>query len=265
MKASTEADLRKEDVLSRLEALSVYRALRNANPKIKNDIKKLKTELVSGLSRHDRISGIWFLNVFKKVIEVRSKNVSLEMLQASYKTKDKEQIAKKLIAYYSNYGIAVGTILGASGGLFGFITAAYATFGELACLAYFQLCLLYDLSVLYESPMDKANNLEVYRLIKAAFGLSNQELENDKIDELVDKGAKLIEEKLLKNDSQVFSGLLKNLGAAILHKAAKNLLAKLIPLVGVLSGALVCITTDYHAVRSVGKRAIKFYNGQSIN
>lgn len=250
----------KDEKLTKFQTMNIYKAFKSANPKIKIEIKKLKGEIVHGLSRHDRLSGFWFLNVFKKVMESRSKIVTLEALQEGYKTQDKEIISKKLVAHYSNYGIATGAILGSSGGLLGFLTAAYATFGEIACLTYFQLCLIYDLSVLYERPIDKSNNLELYRVLKSAFGISEQDLSNGKVDKLVDKGSKLLEEKLLKNDAQVLQGILKNLGAAILHKAPKNLLAKVIPLLGAFSGALVCTTTDYQAMKVLGKRTVKIYS-----
>ena len=252
--------IKKEDILTKFEAFEVFRAIKKSNPKIKQEIKKLRKELVSGLSRHDRLSGIWFLNLFKKVVESRSKTISLESLEAAYKTKDKEIIARKLIAYYSNYGIAVGAILGSSGGFLGFLTAAYATFGEIACLSYFQLSLIYDLSVLYERPLDKANNLEVYNLLRKALSISDQDMSNNKVDELVDKGSKLIKEKLYKNDPQVLHGLMKNIGAAVIHKASKNLIAKMIPLFGVVSGTLVCITEDYKSVKGLGKITTNFYN-----
>jgi uncharacterized protein (DUF697 family) len=255
--------IKKEELLSKLEAFSIFRAIKAANPKIKQDIKKLRVDILRGLSRHDRKSGIWFLTLFKKVIDLRSKTISLESLYAAYKTEDKEVIAKKLIAHYANYGIAVGATLGSAGGALGFITASYATFGEIACITYFQLSLLYDLSVLYERPIDKINNLEVYRLLQSAFSLTERDLLDNKVDELVDKGTRLIEEKLQRGDSQKhLHGLLKNIGAFIVHKAAKNLMAKMIPIVGLISGAIVCITEDFCLVRELGKRTLNYYSFQ---
>lgn len=212
-----------------------------------------------GLSRHDRVSGVWFLNVYKKVLEIRSRTITLETLLEAYNTEDKDVIAKKLVAYYSNYGIATGVILGSSSGFLGFITATHATFGEIACLVYFQLSLIYDLSVLYERPLDKANNLEIYKVLKTSFGISDKDLIKGKVDELVDKGDKLIEEKLLKNDSQVLHSLLKNLGVAIYFKTEKNFFAKSIPLFAFISGPIACIISDYEAVRAFGNRTIKLY------
>jgi hypothetical protein len=260
-KKSQSVDMvEKEERLTKIQALNIYRAFKKANPKAKIEIRRLKHELLIGLSRHDRVSGIWFLNVYKKVIEMRSKNISLEALIEGYNTEDKEIIARKLVAYYSNYGIATGVILGSSGGLFGFITASYSTFGEIACLVYFQLSLIYDLSVLYERPIDKANNLEIYRILRNSFGISEKDLINGKVDELVDKGDKLIKEKLSKNDIQVLQGILKNLGVAIYFKAVKNLKAKSIPLFSAVLGMLACLTSDYEAVKALGKRSVKVYS-----
>jgi uncharacterized Fe-S cluster-containing protein len=259
MKASKEK-INKDEILTKLEAFSVYAALKKANPKIKQDIKKLKIDIIRGLSKHDRKSGVWFANLYKKVIEQRSKLVSLESLTKAYDTQDKEVIAKKLTAYYANYGIAVGAILGASGGTLGFVTAAYGTFGEIACLAYFQLSLIYDLSVLYERPLDKVNYLEVYELLQKAFTIDNNEFSEDKIEELVDKGSKLIKNKLEKADSQKhFQGLLKNLGASIILKSSKNFVAKMVPIFGVISGMLVGITLDFYSVKMTGKKIQGFY------
>jgi uncharacterized protein (DUF697 family) len=260
-----EMELSKEEILTKLEALEVYRAIKNANPKLKQDIKKLRNELVSGLSRHDRKSGIWFANIYKKVLEVRSKNISLESLEIAYNTKDKELIARKLTAHYCNYGISVGAVLGSAGGVLGFLTAAYATFGEMACLTYFQLCLIYDLSVLYERPLDKANKLEIYKLLKIAFGISDKDFLSNKLDDMTDKGTRLIEEKLLKGDSQkLLYGLLKNIGAAVIHKSVRNLIAKVIPLIGAISGILICTTLDYESVKSLSKKTLGFYNNTTI-
>jgi hypothetical protein len=248
-----EMQLSKEERLTKLEALEVYRAIKKVNPKVNEDIKKLKDELIRGLSRHDRKGGTWFANIYKKVLETRSKSINLESLEGAYNTKDKDLIARKLVAHYCNYGISVGAVLGSAGGILGLFTAAYATFEELTCLAYFQLCLMYDLSVLYERPIDKANNLEIYRLLKITFGFKEKELGS--------KGKKVIEEKLLKDDSQKFLyGLLKNLGAAIVRKSVKNLVSKMVPVIGTIIAMLVCTAEDYKAVKIVAKRALSFYN-----
>jgi hypothetical protein len=245
--------LDKNETLTKLEAVEVYSAIKKANPNIKKDILKLKEELISGLSRHDRKSGTWFANVYKKVVDNRGKSITLESLEAAYNTKDKELIARKLMAYYCNYGISIGAVLGSSGGILGLFTAHYATFEELTCLAYFQICLLYDLSVLYCRPIDRANNLEIYRLLKIAFGFN--------VHELNDKGMRVIEDKLLKDDSQKFLyGLLKNLGAAIVRSSVKNLVSKMVPVVGTIIALIVCTAEDYKAVRIVAKRSLRFYN-----
>lgn len=249
-----------EEMLTKLQALAVYRAIKKANPKVKQDIKKLKSDIIRGLSRHDRKSGVWFANLYKRIVETRSKIVSLESLTTAYETEDKEIIAKKLIAYYGNYGIAVGKILGASGGILGFITAAYSTFGEIACLTYFQLSLIYDLSILYERPLEKTNYLEVYKILQMVFHSNEVDYDEGKVDELVDKGKKLINDKLEKNDSQKhFQGLLKNLGAAAIHKARKNLISKMIPVFGIIIGMLVCITIDFYEIKCTGKETQDFY------
>lgn len=260
-KSTTIGIIKKEEKLTKFQALSVYRAFKHANPGIKTEIKKLKHELLHGLSRHDRASGIWFLNVYKKVFEIRSKNISLETLMEAYKTDDKNVIAKKLLAYYSNYGIAEGVILGSSAGFLGFISEASSTFGEIVCLTYFQLSLIYDLSILFERPLIDANNLEIYRVLKASFDISEKDLIRGKVYELVDKGDKFIEEKLLKNDGTVLQSVLKNLGVAIYYKAEKNFLAKAIPILTYISGPLVCITSDYEAVKAFGKRTLNIYSG----
>jgi len=252
--------IKKEEKLTKFQALGVYIAFNKANPGVKVELKKLKHDLLHGLSRHDRASGIWFLNVYKKVIEIRSKNISLETLTEAYKTDDKNIIAKKLLAYYSNYGIATGVILGSSAGLLGFVSAAHSTFGEIVCLAYFQLSLIHDLSILFERPFINANNLEIYRVLKASFDISEKDLINGKIDELVDKGDKFIEEKLLKNDSQVIQSVLKNLGVAIYFKAEKNFIPKAVPIFAYISAPLACITSDYESVKAFGKRTLKIYD-----
>lgn len=251
--------IKKEDKLTKFQALSIYRAFKLANPGVKAEIKKLKHELLHGLSRHDRASGIWFLNTYKKVLEMRSKNISLEALIEAYKTDDKNVIAKKLLAYYSNYGIAQGVILGSSAGFLGFVSAASSTFGEIVCLTYFRLSLIYDLSILFERPLMDANNLEIYRVLKASFDISEKDLIHGKVYELVDKGDKFIEEKLSKNDGSVLQSVLKNLGVAIYYKAEKNFLAKSIPILTYISGPLACITYDYEAVKAFGKRTLNIY------
>ncbi len=245
--------LSKDEILTKTEAVQVFSAIKKTNPNVKQDIQKLKDELINGLSRHDRKSGTWFANVYRKVLENRSKSITIESLEAAYGTMDKEIIARKLVAYYCNYGISVGAVLGSAGGILGLFTAPYATFEELTCLAYFQICLLYDLSVLYGRPIDKASNLEVYRVIKIAFGFKEHKL--------TDKGMKVIEEKLLKDDSQKFLyGLLKNQGAAIVRRSVKNLVSKMVPLLGRFIALFVCTAEDYKAIRIVAKRTLIFYS-----
>jgi hypothetical protein len=245
--------LGKNETLTKREAVEVYSAIKKANPNIKNDILKLKKELLSGLSRHDRKSGTWFANIYKKVAETRGRSITLESLESAYNSKDKTFIARKLVAYYCNYGISIGAVLGSAGGILGLFTAPSATFEELTCLAYFQICLIYDLSVLYEKPIDFMNNLEIYKMLKLAFGFKEYDMN--------EKGMRVIEEKLLKDDSHKFLyGLLKNLGAAIVRSSVKNLVSKMVPVIGTLVALIVCTAEDYKAVRIVAKRTLAFYN-----
>jgi hypothetical protein len=102
--------------------------------------------------------------------------------------------------------------------------------------------------------------LEIYKLLRAALGVSDLDMSNNKVDTMVDKGAKLIEEKLYKNDAQVLQGLIKNIGVAVVRNMSKNLLAKMIPIIGIASGAFVCITEDYKLIKSLGKRTLRVYN-----
>jgi hypothetical protein len=88
----------------------------------------------------------------------------------------------------------------------------------------------------------------------------DSEFENMVYDELVDRGVRHIEDKLLKDDSQkLFYGLLKNLGAVIIRKTVKNFIAKIIPLVGAVSGTIICTAENYRKMRCLGRRTERYY------
>lgn len=255
---------KKKNFFNKLNILRRYSIIKSENPNINEEIKKLKIDILKDISKNDKKTGSWLSKLIKRALNTHGKYVNLKNLEAKYKTTDKDIIAKKLINYYSNYAIATGAVLGSTGGFLGFFTAASATFGEMVCLTYFQLCLIYDLSVVYERKLSDVGLQEVCIVLRHAFSGKDGNILKDSISDAVDNGAKAINNKLSSSDDlKLFQDILKELGAQIMEGSVKNLLSKVIPLFGAASGAVVCTAADYKSTRYVGKRTVEFYTKEA--
>jgi len=258
-------------LFEKINILKRYSIIRLENPNIKEEIKRLKLDILKDMSKYDKKTGSWLTKLIKRVMNTHGKYVNLKELETKYKTKDKDKIAKKLIAYYSNYAIATGAVLGSTGGVFGFVTAASSTFGEMVCLTYFELCLIYDLSVVFERKLSEVSFEEVYDVLSLGLCGSDGDNFKDSINEVIDEGGKIIDnrfnKKPLNNEIPKFlQDMSKELGVKIMERSIKNLLSKVVPLFGAASGAVVCAAADYKSTRCVGKRIIEHYgNEEGLN
>ena len=255
-------------LFDKINILKRYSIIKLENPNIKEEIKKLKLDILKDLSKYDKKTGSWLSKLIKRVMNTHGKYVNLKELETKYKTEDKDIIAKKLINYYSNYAIATGAVLGSTGGILGFVTAASSTFGEMVCLTYFQLCLIYDLSVVFERKLSEVSFEEVYIVISRGLNCSDGNMIKDSINEAIDEGSKIIDNRLNKNVSSEIPKFLqdmsKELGVKIMERSIRNLLSKVIPLFGAASGAVVCAASDYKSTRYVGKRIIGYYGSKEL-
>ena len=241
-----------------------YRIIKLNNPYIKEEIKRMRREIFKEINHDDKKSGEWIVKILTKVLKARVQTVNLKSLQAKYKTEDKFFISNKLIANYSNYSIAIGATIGATGGILGFITAATSTFAEIACLTYYQLCLIYDLSIVYEKPLSESNLYEALKVMKAGFCGNDGDLAVEYLDGLYEKGTRTIKKVMeveinASEKAREIEANIKEIGIEVINKAFKNTISKIIPLFGVASGAIICSATDYKYTRYLGKRVVDYY------
>lgn len=242
------------------EEIKKIKKIKKENPNIENEISKTKKLLLKDISKKDKKSGNWFLIILQKVLDTHAKNVSFEYFREKYNTSVKDIIAKKVIYSACNYSIMTGVVLGAGGGILGIPSAIPATFGEIATLTYFQLKMIYDLSLIYDKPIDLDDPEEAYKILAIALDIKSTELLNGGIEIGMKNAGKFAVEKtgrrVVLNPIQ---RLLSVIGVQITQRSIKNFLSKAIPLIGIGLGGVVCSILDYKSTKRVANNSLSIY------
>lgn len=234
--------------------------IKTTNPQIEKEVNEMKDSLLKDISKESRRNGTWFFVVLKKVIESHANNVNAEYFQSKYKTAVKDTIAKKIINVNRNYSIITGATLGVGGGLFGLYAAIPATFGEIATLTYLQLRMIYDLSVIYDKPIDFNDPEEAYKIIKICLGIKMTETAKGFLAQGTKKGSEMTvgilgRRAVLRPTQDMFNAI----GIKITQRAIKNAMSKMVPVAGALIGGSVCALIDYNSTKMVAKNSLSIY------
>jgi hypothetical protein len=230
-------------------------------------IKREKKEILKDISRSDRKSGLWFQKLILKVLKTHSKNVNAEYFQKKYGTATKDIIAKKLITSYLNYNTAIGVVIGGAGGFGELIIAIFTTFPEIALVTFNQLKMIYDLSVIYGDPVNMDDPEEAFSVLLIAFGVRVSEIFKEGAIFAIDRGGKIIVKRYGKRVvlRKLQQAILKALCKKVTQKSIKTIIAKAPPIIGAISGAIVCGATDYFSTKAVADKTLyRFRTGKLI-
>lgn len=259
MNNNVEKDLENENCLEQINEI------KKLNPNLENDILKAEDSLLKDISNADKKNGAWFPIILKKVLDTHIRNVSYEYFREKYNSSVKDILAKKLIGSACNCSIMTGALLGAGGGIFGLPTAIPATFGEIATLTYFQINMIYDLSLIYGKPIDLNDPEESYKILMLALGIKASEMLNVGIEIGAKQGGRIAVEKAGKrvvlNQAQK---LLEVAGVKIAQRTIKNFISKAIPVVGIVLGGCACSILDYQSTKYVAYNALSIYRTDKL-
>jgi len=254
-----------EKVLKDENVREQIKEIKKLNPNLENDILKTKDFLLKDINKEDEKNGAWFPIILKKVLDTHVKNVSYEYYREKYNSSVKDILAKKIVHSACNYSIMTGALLGAGGGIFGLPSAIPATFGEIATLTYFQLNMIYDLSLIYGKPIDLNDPEESYKILLLALGIKASELLNGAIEIGAKQGGRIAVEKAGKRAvlGQA-QKLLKVAGVQIAQRAIKNFISKAIPVVGIVLGGAACAILDYKSTKYVAHNSLSIYRTDKL-
>jgi len=201
-------------------------------------------KFINDLSPDELTSGAWFTRLFAKAMDSYSKKATWQYFQEKYAGVPADAIVEmriKIAARYaqiegalsaSAYSAAIVYGLGERSGPSKTAAPAGAVSGmvDLAFITRLQLCLAYDVSVLYRVPLDLSDPEDMWKLIKVALTIRSGEVAR----EAVTKGVPAVVRPLIKRyySKEVLTAA-RSLPIVGKHLAQRNVVKFGIPVVGV--------------------------------
>jgi len=231
-----------------------------------DDIKRIvqskfdeSREFIKTLEFNQINSGEWFNELLIKVIRTPEKNATATFFIQKYPGYSSDEIADILIETVEKHAAVVGGIAGAGATLSEINTIATSGLSgaliptviltEMAGITWIQMRLIYDLSVVYNLPLDLEDPEDIFLIFGYALGIAPADL--------VGKGLQIATKSLTKRGvKQVFTkGTLKatqKIGASIGVKVLqKTILKYAIPIASIGIGSLY----NFLTTKSLGKIA----------
>lgn len=237
-----------------------YEEIAKENPSLIKEVEETEEELLNDIVEEEKNNGDWFIKVVQKVIETHSENVNYEYFRNKYNEIPKDMIAKKIIEANLNISIIIGMMSGASGGILGIFSSIPVTFGEIITLTYYQVKMIYDLSVVYGKPVNMKDPEEAYKVLAIALGIKINHVAKGAINQGINQGGKIILEGFGKRKVlKPIQNSLSKLGIEIAQKSIKNIASKAIPVLGIATGAVLCSYLDYISTNSVAMNTLSIY------
>ena len=236
-----------------------------------DDIKRIvqskfdeSREFIKTLEFNQINSGEWFNELLIKVIRTPEKNATATFFIQKYPGYSSDEIADILIETVEKHAAVVGGIAGAGATLSEINTIATSGLSgaliptviltEMAGITWIQMRLIYDLSVVYNLPLDLEDPEDIFLIFGYALGIAPADL--------VGKGLQIATKSLTKRGvKQVFTkGTLKatqNIAAKIGVKVLqKTILKYAIPITSIGIGGLYNFTTT-KSLGSIAKSHFK--------
>lgn len=235
----------------------IYEKISKEAPDLIKEVKGIKEELLRDINEEEKNNGDWFAKIVQKVIEAHAENANYEHFKHKYNSANRDMIAKKIIESNLNTSIIIGMTSGAAGGILGLLSLISVTFGEIITLTYYQLKMIYDLSIVYDKPLNIKDPEEAYKIIGIALGLKTNQVGNETIKQGVNRTGKIIANRFGKKE--VLKPIQSKFGMEIKQKAIKNIATRAIPIIGVATGAVFRSCLDYINTHNVAMNTLSIY------
>lgn len=156
----------------------------NIQDYVKSELNDLR-DLSNNINLSEFKEGLWFSKLLKHALSTYASKIDAAYFVEKYPNLPRDGIADRRVALAKNYAAIAGGLnagaystavvatIGSSGGASPLTVPAAATsfFIDLLYISQLQLKLAYDLSVLYEHPVDMDDPSDLLDLIKVAFGI----------------------------------------------------------------------------------------------
>ena len=229
-----------------------------------NHDKNILKQLIS-FKENKKFAG-WFSKLLSTVIKSYTKKVNLKYLRDKYHTKDKDTLANKIIYDYSYYTATMGLIAGGLGGSGGVFTIFLTDLPENALVTYYQVRMIYDLSVVYGKPIKIDDPEEVFPILLLAFEADINDMMQRSARFVIDKAGKLIIKAAGKRVflKTIQRAIYKTLGIKVTQKAIRKTITKAVPIIGETTGGVGCCLINYYLTKRVADNVLFYYRTKSV-
>lgn len=237
----------------------------NTQDYVKTELNDLR-DLANTLKLSDFKEGLWFSSLLKHALSTYVSKVNAAYFVEKYPNLPRDGIVDRRVALAKNYAAiaggvnagaystAVAATIGSGGGASPLTVPAAATsfFIDLLYTSQLQLKLAYDLSILYEHPVDIDDPNDLLDLVKVAFGIkAGDTLQNAALK--IAPEATRVGVKALASGSRLAT--LKALPVIGKHLLQRNIIKFSIPLIAVpLSTGI-----NYYSTGTIAKTAKHIY------
>lgn len=235
----------------------IYEKIAKEAPDLIKEVKGIKEELLRDIDKKEKNNGDWFAKLVQKVIEAHSENANYEYFKNKYSSEDRDIIARKIIESYLNISIIIGMTSGATGGILGLLSLISVTFGEIITIIYYQLKMIYDLSIVYGKPLNMEDPEETYKILGVALGLKTNHVGNETIKQGVNRTGKIIANRF--GRKEVLKPIQSKLGMELKQKSIKDIASRAIPIIGVATGVVLRSCLDYTNTHNVAINTLAIY------
>lgn len=232
---------------------------------VQTELKELK-ELASTINLSEFKEGLWFSKLLRHALNNYSNKVDAAYFVAKYPNLPRDGIVDRRVALAKNYAAiagglnagaystAISATIGSVGGAspLAIPAAAISFVVDLLYTSQLQLKLSYDLSVLYEHPIDIDDPDDLIDLIKVAFGIKAGETLQSAASKLAPEATR-IGVKAVASGSRLAT--LKALPVIGKHLLQRNIIKFAIPVVSIpLSSGI-----NYYSTGTIAKTAKRIY------
>ncbi|MBL8615319.1 MAG: hypothetical protein JNM72_06910 [Deltaproteobacteria bacterium] len=242
---------------------------RRPEDEVKADFEQMKGE-AKRFSADELKDGAWFTKFLYTILNNYAKKVNAAYFKDKYPDLPADAVAERRISLAQRYAAlegglsaaaysaAVAATVGSAGGSSPLTipagVAAFAT--DVLYTTRLQLQLAYDLSVLYEAPIDMEDPEDLYDLFKVAFGVKAGEVFRGGVAKLAPEAARVGVKVLLKGSTLQWAKALPVIGKYLLQR---NVIKFAIPFASIPISA----GFNHYATGAIGRTARQVYRDKA--
>lgn len=234
----------------------------SAEEAVKRNLEELKCQVEENLDSQSLKDGTWFVWLTQKALKTYAVEVDAGWFRRKYPSLPPDTIADRRVSLAKRYAAIAGGLnaaaytglialtIGSAGGASAITgPAAVGSFGvDLLYTTRLQLTLAYDLSVLYEHPVDMEDPEDLYDLLTVAFGIRAAESLQNALTKFAPEAARL-GVRAVASGSRL--ALLKSIPVVGKYLLQRNLIKFAIPVICVPLSAGV----NFYTTGSIARQA----------